>query len=506
MSGIEMSSAPATQFYGQDNHRGSSNSGQSQGHGGGTAPMGSAGTQQAGPGVDPQSQNMSHFGNMFMGGGMNSAHFAPAAAMGYNPMMAAPNMFSGQQYANSHLMSQMMLNNAANIAYANALANVQSMQTPIQPQMQPNPQFVNAMNQGFMPNMPGAPDFSDPNVQAMMRKSFAGMPILPQSQMTPGMMMAPMFQQMQQPVQAVDQRRNSTHTDHSMNSGQQFNNNSAGQRQNMASGMSQTAGPQLDPTQSYSYHDTITQSRRGSTAETQHQALRRYSAQQVQHMQSKLPEQAKLDGQSSPTLQEPIKKEHTPNQTSLSSQGPPSRKASNDIYKDAYSSTGFDMLSVLMRVATRKNPEIEIGAVDLSCAFVVSDVQEHDIPIVYVSESFERLTGYTKHEILGRNCRFLQSPEGHVQPGHKRKDVDDDTVLHLKNVITARREAQISIINYRKGGQPFMNLLTVIPVTFQDSPAIQFYVGFQVDLVEQPHSVTNKNAGKCCARCGSSYR
>ncbi|KAK5114275.1 hypothetical protein LTR62_002526 [Meristemomyces frigidus] len=161
-------------------------------------------------------------------------------------------------------------------------------------------------------------------------------------------------------------------------------------------------------------------------------------------------------------------------------------------YKNAYSSTGFDMLGVLMRVATRPNPEINIGAVDLSCAFVVCDAEKDDIPIVYCSDNFERLTGYTKHMILGRNCRFLQSPDGNVAPGNRRKYVDDDSVLYLKNMINLRREAQISLINYRRGGQPFMNLLTMIPLTWE-TEQVKFFVGFQVDLVEQPNAVTNKN-------------
>ena len=114
---------------------------------------------------------------------------------------------------------------------------------------------------------------------------------------------------------------------------------------------------------------------------------------------------------------------------------------------------------------------------------------------MYCSEMFERLTGYTKHEILGRNCRFLQAPDGKVQPGVKRKYVDDASVLYLKNQISKRREAQLSLINYRKGGQPFMNLLTMIPIPF-DSDDFKYYVGFQVDLVEQPSSVSGRNPGK----------
>ena len=164
-------------------------------------------------------------------------------------------------------------------------------------------------------------------------------------------------------------------------------------------------------------------------------------------------------------------------------------------YKNVYSSSGFDMLGVLMRVATRPKPQINIGAVDMACAFVVCDVTQHDNPIVYCSDMFERLTGYSKHEILGRNCRFLQAPDGKVQSGVSRKYVDDSAIRHLKRMINARSEAQINIINYRKGGQPFMNLLTMIPITYE-SDEIKFYVGFQVDLVELPTSITNKNPGK----------
>jgi hypothetical protein len=158
-----------------------------------------------------------------------------------------------------------------------------------------------------------------------------------------------------------------------------------------------------------------------------------------------------------------------------------------------------------MRVATRPNPEINIGSVDLSCAFVVCDAELDDFPIVYCSDNFERLTGYTKHMILGRNCRFLQSPDGNVAAGVRRKYVDDDSVLYLKNMINLRRESQISLINYRRGGQPFMNLLTMIPITW-DTEQVKFFVGFQVDLVEQPNAVTNKNPGMCIARSLSRCR
>ncbi|KAJ5816877.1 hypothetical protein N7447_009110 [Penicillium robsamsonii] len=157
-----------------------------------------------------------------------------------------------------------------------------------------------------------------------------------------------------------------------------------------------------------------------------------------------------------------------------------------------YSTTGFDVLGALGRVAMRPNPKINIGAVDLSCAFVMCDILAEDHPIVYVSEAFERLTGYTKDEIVGRNCRFLQAPDGKINAGAKRTFVDGQTVYRLRSTIDDRSEIQASIINYRKGGQPFMNLITMIPIQW-DSDVCRYYVGFQVDLVEKPDAVRGRN-------------
>lgn len=161
-------------------------------------------------------------------------------------------------------------------------------------------------------------------------------------------------------------------------------------------------------------------------------------------------------------------------------------------FLNAYSSSGFDMFGILAKIANRPNPQIDIGAVDMSCAFILCDVTSHDDPIVYVSDAFERLTGYTRHEILGRNCRFLQSPDGKVNPGTQRKYVDNQTVFELKEKIQSRVEIQVSMLNYRKGGQSFVNLLTMIPIQWGTSE-YKFYVGFQVDLVEQPNAVTKRN-------------
>ncbi|KAL2843791.1 PAS domain-containing protein [Aspergillus pseudodeflectus] len=161
-------------------------------------------------------------------------------------------------------------------------------------------------------------------------------------------------------------------------------------------------------------------------------------------------------------------------------------------YSNIYSSSGLDVVGMLSQVVSRPNPKINIGPVDLSCAFVLCDIEKEDHPIIYVSHAFERLTGYQERDIIGHNCRFLQSPDGVVEPGAPRKFVDSYTAFRLKTTIEQQSETQVSIINYRKGGQPFMNLVTMIPVRWE-SKDFRYFVGFQVDLVERPEAVRRLN-------------
>ena len=181
-----------------------------------------------------------------------------------------------------------------------------------------------------------------------------------------------------------------------------------------------------------------------------------------------------------------------PDSTSLST------AATSTIGLPIYSASGFDVLSILSRVVNRLNPTIHLGPVDFSCSFVIVDVRRHDSPIVYASPTFCHLTGYSEQEVLGRNCRFLQSPTGNVAKGELRRFTSPEAVSYTRKLLSSSKECQITLVNYRKGGQAFINLVTVIPLrggvhnTPEEAEEVAYHIGFQVDLTEQPNRILDK--------------
>jgi PAS domain S-box-containing protein len=131
-------------------------------------------------------------------------------------------------------------------------------------------------------------------------------------------------------------------------------------------------------------------------------------------------------------------------------------------------------------VTTRPNPKVELGPVDASCALLLCDLQEPDNPIVYASDAFCELTGYATSEFLGKNCRFLQSPDSKVRPRSTRKYVDKEVIRKMRKAVEKNEEIQLEVVNFKKSGSKFVNLLTMIPVRW-NSQDYRYSVGFQVE-------------------------
>ncbi len=101
---------------------------------------------------------------------------------------------------------------------------------------------------------------------------------------------------------------------------------------------------------------------------------------------------------------------------------------------------------------------------------LVTDPHQADNPIVFVNDAFSKLTGYTRDEILGRNCRFLQGPE-----------TNRDDVARVRDAIERRVSIEVDLQNYKKSGETFWNRLLVSPV-FDDEGQLTYYFASQFDV------------------------
>lgn len=107
-----------------------------------------------------------------------------------------------------------------------------------------------------------------------------------------------------------------------------------------------------------------------------------------------------------------------------------------------------------------------------SNGILLTDHRRDDHPIVYCNPAFERMTGYTRDDVLGRNPRFLQGG-----------DNEQEELGKMRAAMGAGGDYRGVVKNYRKDGTLFWNQLRMSPV-FDDSGLLTHYVGIQTDVTE----------------------
>ena len=131
----------------------------------------------------------------------------------------------------------------------------------------------------------------------------------------------------------------------------------------------------------------------------------------------------------------------------------------------------------------RKAYEEELALHDRSInsatnGILIADARQPNMPTVYCNAAFEKITGYTTAEVLGRNCRFLQGTD-HQQPG----------LDAIRQAIREGTEAKAELRNYRKDGSLFWNELYIAPVKDQQGRLTHF-IGIQTDITQRKHQET----------------
>ena len=101
----------------------------------------------------------------------------------------------------------------------------------------------------------------------------------------------------------------------------------------------------------------------------------------------------------------------------------------------------------------------------------ISDPTLPDNPLIFVNSAFERMTGYSLEEIIGKNCRYLQGDD---------KDQEDQLTI-IRETIKKQQTCLVTLRNYRKDGSMFWNELSMSPI-FDNQGKLIHYLGIQKDV------------------------
>ncbi|TVP73025.1 MAG: response regulator [Rhodobacteraceae bacterium] len=105
-----------------------------------------------------------------------------------------------------------------------------------------------------------------------------------------------------------------------------------------------------------------------------------------------------------------------------------------------------------------------------TASIAIGDATQPETPLIYVNAAFERLSGYSRKEVLAQNCRFLNAEP----PGAQVRD-------DLRRTVAGRLAGQFRLRNRRRHGEEFWNQLDLRPVPGPGADA-RYIVATQFDI------------------------
>ena len=100
----------------------------------------------------------------------------------------------------------------------------------------------------------------------------------------------------------------------------------------------------------------------------------------------------------------------------------------------------------------------------------ISDATQPDNPLIFVNPAFEKMTGYSQDDVIGRNCRFLQG-QLRDQPG----------LANLREALQRGEPCIVTLQNFRKNATLFWNELSISPI-HDANGRLTHFLGIQKDV------------------------
>lgn len=134
---------------------------------------------------------------------------------------------------------------------------------------------------------------------------------------------------------------------------------------------------------------------------------------------------------------------------------------------------GADAVTLSADLGPAELPDVMLTAVAVAPPGITIAGNGPDMPLIYANSAFSELTGYPIHEVIGRNCRFLQG-----------RQTDPDDVAAVSRALHRGQDVTVVIRNYRSDGGPFWNELSISPIRDRDQQ-VTHYVATQIDITPQ---------------------
>lgn len=72
---------------------------------------------------------------------------------------------------------------------------------------------------------------------------------------------------------------------------------------------------------------------------------------------------------------------------------------------------------------------------------LIADANDPQLRLIHANRAFEAITGYSRNEAIGRNCRYLQG-----------NDVLQPEIARMRDAISELKPIAVTLRNYRKDG------------------------------------------------------
>ncbi|HEX4843338.1 MAG TPA: PAS domain S-box protein [Limnobacter sp.] len=110
--------------------------------------------------------------------------------------------------------------------------------------------------------------------------------------------------------------------------------------------------------------------------------------------------------------------------------------------------------------------------------------------IIYVNSAFERVTGYSREEVLGKSPRLLQGPL-----------TDTQTLRQIREKLEHGESVHVELVNYGKSGRPHWLEMDIVPVVSADG-AVPYFASIQRDVTERRKAAEHLQRTEALQRIG----